>query len=171
MHLPEPAPRLEVGEIVHHLVDGRVDRLQILDVERAAFGVALGELEAGESNLVEIVNKRAPLLQAKLGLIGGFGGIAGEGTLVEALRRRERRLVAEQHFEKVQPFDMAPEHYEAHGERHGEQEAEGSPQPGPEHSGEDHGDGRKAGAVAIDKWLDYLTHDQFGGEEESAGQE
>src|SRR6476646_10675349 len=40
-HLPEPAPWLEIGEIVHHLVDSGVDGFQILGVERAAFGVAL----------------------------------------------------------------------------------------------------------------------------------
>ena len=79
---------------------------QILGIERAAFGVALGELEAAESNLVEIVHERAPFLQAKLGLVGGFGGIADERALVEALRRGQRGLVAEQHFEKVQ----APRH-------------------------------------------------------------
>ena len=135
-------------------------------IERAALGIALGELQSAKRHLVEIVDERPPFLQAKLGLIGGFRRIADQRALIEALRRRERRLVAEQHLEKVQALDMTPEHHEAHGERHGEQQAERPPQPGPEHGGENDRDRRETGAVAVDERLDHLAHDELGDEEQ-----
>ena len=84
LHLPEPAARLEIGEVVHHLVDGFLDAFQIVRIERAAFGIALGELETAKRNLIEIVDERAALLQADLGLIGGFRQIADQRALIEA---------------------------------------------------------------------------------------
>lgn len=127
MHLPEPTPRLEIGKVVHHLGDRRVDAFQVLRVERAALGVALGEHEAGKRYVIEVVHERTRFLQAELGLIGGLRRIADERALVEALRRRQRGLVTEQHIEKVQGLHVAPEHNETYGKWHGEQEAERSP--------------------------------------------
>src|SRR4029079_10124066 len=111
------------------------------------------ELQTAKRNLIEIVDERSAFLQADLCLIGGFSRIAYQRALIEALRRRERGLVAEQHLEKVQCLDMTSEHHEAHGERHGEQESERPPQPGPEHGGENDGDRREASAMAVDERL------------------
>ena len=44
-HLPEPAPRLEIGEVVHDLFDGSADALEILLIEGAAFEIALDKLQ------------------------------------------------------------------------------------------------------------------------------
>ena len=63
LHLPEPAARLEIGEVVHHLVDGFLDAFQIVRIERAAFGITLGELQTAKRHLIEIVDEGRPFFR------------------------------------------------------------------------------------------------------------
>ena len=110
-------------------------------------------------------------MRRKLGLVGGLGGVAGERALVEALLRRERRLIAEQHVEELESLDMAAEHGEADRHGHGEKQAERAPQPGPEYGRDDDGDRRHAGAVAEHQRLDHLAHGQLAHHEQRQHQE
>ena len=52
--LGEPAAWLEIGEVVHHLLDRVGDLHLLVAVDRAALVVALSELQAGQRDLVEI---------------------------------------------------------------------------------------------------------------------
>ena len=71
LHLPEPAPRLEISKVIHDLFDGSVDAFEILLIEGTALEIALGELQTLKGHVIQIVRERL-LLKGKLGLVSGF---------------------------------------------------------------------------------------------------
>src|SRR6185295_1827821 len=105
-HLPEPAPRLEIGKVLHNLFDRGVDALEILLIEGTALEIALGELQTLEGHVIQIVRQRL-LITGKLGPVSGFRSITREHSLEEALLRGKLRFVTEQHLEATQALDMA----------------------------------------------------------------
>ena len=61
-----------------------------------------------------------------------FKRITCEHSLVNQLRRRQRRPVAEQNVEELEPFDMPSHHNEAYGQRRCYHQSDWTPEPGPE---------------------------------------
>ena len=93
----------------------------------------------------------ALLLYAGLGQLGRFLVVEGDQALVEARRRREDRLDAEQHVEEAELGDVAAHHRDADGQRGGHQQADRPPQPGPEQRCDDDGHRREAGAAPVEQ--------------------
>ena len=62
-----------------------------------------------------------------LELIDGFVRISRERPLVEALGRRQRRLIADHDVDEPQPFDVPSENAEAHRERRRQQQSDRPP--------------------------------------------
>ena len=119
------------GQVIDHLEDRSFDLLGLRTVERAACEVVLRELQPGQCHLV-VVGQERPLLEKLLGFFHGLGGVLGEHPLVEDLRRRERRPIAEHHIEKLEALNMPAKHHQTHGQRGCENEPNGAPQRGPE---------------------------------------
>ena len=143
------------------LLDRVLDPLELLRREHAALRVVGGELQALERHLVVVGGERA-LLQQQLGVVLHLVRVAGEHALVEALDRRQRRPVAQQHVEELQPLHVPAQHHQAEGQRRRQDQPDRAPQPAPEDRRDHHREGRQAGAVAVDQRLDHLAHDRLG---------
>ena len=154
-----------VAQVIHDFLYGVADLKLLLAGKSSLSGIRLREHQGFHRHRVVICRERLAL-QLLFGLVRGFGGIAGEQTLIEALFRFQRGLVAEQHVDEVQRIDVLAKHDEAHRQRCCQQKADGSPENRPEQRGDDDGDRRKAGVLAIKHRLHNVSGDRLGDEEE-----
>jgi hypothetical protein len=69
-------------------------------VQNAALRVVGGQLQAFKRDLVIVRGQRA-VLEQQLDMVLGLIGVARQDALVEALDRRHRRAVAQQHGEEL----------------------------------------------------------------------
>ena len=122
---------------------------------------ACARRKALDHDVVVVLDERAVLDHA-LGLLDGLGRIAGEHALIEAFGRRQRRRIAEQHAQELEPLDVTAEHDQHHRQRDGQQETDRSPQQRPERGGENDRQRRQAGALALHDRLDHVAHDRLG---------
>ena len=141
--------RSAVFQVFDQSADGVEDEALALLFQRARMAVLLGERERRNHHLV-IEREQAFLVGEVFGQVLGLVLVHGEQALVEARRRREHRLDAEDHVEVAELGHVAAHHRDAHGERGREQQADRPPQPGPEERRQDDGDRREPGAAAVE---------------------
>ena len=83
-----------VRNVCEQAFDGLVELLEGVAFERAAIRVLAGERQRGLGDAVAILRKRAGRHE-RLRVFDGFDGIMRQHALIEGLRIRQRRLVAE----------------------------------------------------------------------------
>ena len=115
-----------IGQVAQQFGDTGADAGHLGFGQHTALDIDGRKLQAGDRDLV-IIGRQRLVLHPLLGGVVHLVEIASQHALVEALHRGQRRLVAEQHIEKLQPPDMAPEHDQAQGERHRQNQADRSP--------------------------------------------
>ena len=135
-------------EIVDHFVHGGENAVHPLAVQPAETRVSFGEAQPVQHDGVVIVFQRG-VAEEGLRLLRRLDRIAGQHPLVHQLRRRQRRLVAEQDIEKLQAVDMAADHHQTDGEGRRQHQPDRAPQPGPERRRKHDGDRREAGAASV----------------------
>ena len=89
-----------------------------------------------------------------------------ERTLVERLRRFERRFVAQDDVDEGKGLHVAADDHQAYGQRGRDQKADRPPQQRPEGGRDDDREGGQSGAVTVDQGFDELAHHQFRADEE-----
>ena len=132
---PPPFRAHDAGQRRHQSPDRGADGGLAFDRERAACHVLLRQPQALERHLV-VVGPERPVPQELARLRHRLARVARQHALVEDLRRRERRPVAQHDVEEPEPVDVAAEDDEADGERRGKVGAEragptGRPRPWP----------------------------------------
>ena len=155
-----------VGKVVDEPVDGFFNPYPVGVIERSPIDVELSQREPLDRDFV-VIDRQRFVLEERFGFMRGLVGIVCQHALVEALLRRQRRLVAEQHLEELQMLDMPPQHNQAHGQRRRQQQPDRSPKQSPKSGGDQHRDAGKARAVAIEPGLDHVAGDELDGEEQT----
>ncbi len=159
-----------VGKIVDDPVDGFFDPNPAGVIERAAIDVELSQRQPPDRDLV-VIGRQGFVLEERFGSMRGLAWVVREHVLIETFFRRQRRLVAEQHLEKLQVLDMPPQHDQAHGQRRRQQQSDRPPQQRPERGGDQHRDAGKPRAVTIEPGLDHKAGDELDGKEETGDPE
>ena len=157
-----------VVQILDQALDAQLDPFEMVSGQNTSFGVDDSEPQALQRHVV-VVGRQRHLLQQDLGMVMHLVRIARQHPLIEAFHRCQRRAVAQQHVEKLQPRHMPPKHHQAERQRGGQDQPDRSPQPRPERRRQHDGEGRQPGAVAIDQRLDQLAHDRLHHEVEGSG--
>ena len=155
-----------VGKVVDDPFDGFFDPYPVGVIERTPIDVELSQREPLDHDFV-VIDRQGFVLEERFGLMRGFVGVVRQHALIKALLRRQCRLVAEQHLEKLQMLDMPPQHNQAHGQRRRQQQSDRPPEQCPESGGDQHRDAGKPHAVAVEPGLDHLTGDQLDDKEQS----
>ena len=96
-----------VGKIIDDRVDGFFDPYPMIMIERTPVDVQLSQCQAPDRDLV-VIGRQGIVLEELFGLMRGLVGVVGEHALIKAFLRRQRRLVAEQHLEKLQRSTCRP---------------------------------------------------------------
>ena len=154
-----------VGHLRDEAGDGGADIRLLVGGQDAAYGIAGGEFEALQHDVVVIAQQRA-FLQQQLGMLLRLFRVVGEDSLVEILHRRQRWPVAKQHFEEFELVDVAAEHHEADRQRRGEKQPDRSPQPCPEQGRDQNRERRHPGRLPVEHRLDEVADDGFEDEEQ-----
>ena len=165
---PSPFRAHDARQRRHQSPDRGADGGLALGRERAACHVLLRQPQALERHLV-VVGPERPVPQELARLRHRLARVARQHALVEDLRRRERRPVAQHDVEEPEPVDVAAEDDEADGERRGEDEADGTPQEGPDRGREHDRHGRQPAAVPVDQGLQGVGHRRLDQEEQGRG--
>ena len=134
--------------------------------QHTSIDVDLSQRKPLHGNVV-VVGLQAIFSEERLGLMSCFVWVVRQHPLVEALRRRQRRLIAEQHLKKRQVLDVPSEHDQTDGQRRGQEEPHRPPKQRPKGGGNDDGNGGQTCGVTIQPRFDYLTGYPLGDKKES----
>ena len=103
-------------KIIDHFGHGCQNAVDPLAVQPAETGVGFGKAQPVQQDCIVVIFQRSAL-EMGLSLLGGLDRIACEHPLVDQLRGRQCRLVAEQDVEKLQAIDVPADDDQAHRER------------------------------------------------------
>ena len=127
--------------------------------------VLLGQGQRGQKNRVVDLLER---LWSKLAddKHRGFLLVHRQPALIEALVRREHRLIPQESIQKRELRGVSPEDDEANRQRRGDEEADRPPQPCPEDRRDQHGQRGHAGGGAIENGLQHVVRNQLNTDEQ-----
>ena len=113
-------------KILDQTLDAQIDPFEMVRGQSASFGVDDGEPQAFQRHVI-VIRRQRQLLQQDLGMVMHLVWVARQHSLIEAFHRCERRTIAQQHVEKLQPRHMPPKHHEAERQRRGKDQPDRPP--------------------------------------------